>query len=99
VQTGASAVPVEDRSSATAGTELRHARAVAFSWWMWSALLLVALGGLALFARSVVVTVRTYGFGRGRMDRGPGAPSFWGALAVFAVDGASLLIWVHLLDH
>jgi hypothetical protein len=69
-----------------------------FSWWTWSALVLVLLGTLGLFVRSAVLTVREYGFGQGSMLRRPGAPWFWSAMALAAVVGVLMTIWVVLLD-
>lgn len=72
---------------------------VEFSWWVWAALLAVAVGGAAMFSRSVVLAVRADGFGRGRLHRGAAAPWFWGAMVVMTVDGVLLVGWVYLLDH
>jgi len=77
---------------------LRHARFMEFSWWIWSALVLLGLVAVGLVARSVVLTVREYGVGRGRMNRGPGAPWFWVGMALTAAAGLLLVIWVVLLD-
>ena len=69
-----------------------------FSWWTWSALVLVLLGALGLFVRSAVLTVREYGLGQGSLLRRPGAPWFWSAMALTTVVGVLMTIWVVLLD-
>lgn len=80
------------------GHEWGHARVVAFSWWSWSGLMLIGLIGAGLLVRSVVVTVREYGFGRGRMTDRPGAPWFWTGLAVLTIAGFLIVGWAFMLD-
>ena len=69
-----------------------------FSWWIWSALVLVGLIGTGLLFRSVVVTVREYGFGRGRMTSRPGAPWFWTGLATLIIAAFLVIGWAFMLD-
>ena len=75
-----------------------HARLMTFSWWIWSAFVLVGLIGAGLLFRSVGVTVREYGFGRGQMTRRPGAPWFWTGLATLIIAGFLVIGWAFMLD-
>lgn len=69
-----------------------------FSWWVWSALVLVGLIGAGLLLRATVLTVREYGYGRGRLTSRPGSPWFWAGLATLLGAGLLLIGWAYMLD-
>ena len=75
-----------------------QARLMTFSWWIWSAFVLVGLIGQGLLFRSVVVTEGEYGFGRGQMARRPRAPWFWTGLATPIIAGFLVIGWAFMLD-
>ncbi len=75
-----------------------HARLMTFSWWIWSAIVLVGLVGAGLLVRATVLTIREYGFGRGRLTSRPGAPWFWAGAATLFAAGLSTIGWAYSLD-
>ncbi|MFJ4222294.1 hypothetical protein [Curtobacterium luteum] len=70
-----------------------------FSWWTWSGLMVIALVGLGLIGRAVVVAIRRDGIGRARAERGTSAPWFWSGVAVLTVAGLLLILWIIALDR
>ncbi|WP_285063354.1 hypothetical protein [Frigoribacterium sp. ME-P-080] len=69
-----------------------------FSWWTWSGLVIVALGGLGLIGRACVMAVRRDGLAGARAERGPSAPWFWSGIGLLVVTGVVLALWVLALD-
>lgn len=91
---GSQSVIGHDRHQSRVG----HARLMTFSWWIWSALVLVGLVGAGLLVRATVVTIREYGFGRGRLTSRPGAPWFWAGVATLFAAGVLTIGWAYMLD-
>jgi hypothetical protein len=77
---------------------IRHPHHMEFSWWTWSGLVIVALGGLGLIGRACVMAVRRDGIARARAERGPSAPWFWSGIGLLVATGALLALWVLALD-
>ncbi|MWJ38195.1 hypothetical protein DOU12_06315 [Clavibacter michiganensis subsp. michiganensis] len=69
-----------------------------FSWWTWSALMVILLAGFVLMGRAVVIAVRRDGMGRGRPERGTSAPWWWAGLGLCGVSGALMILWIAALD-
>lgn len=60
--------------------------------------MVIALAGLGLVVRAVVIAVHRDGVGRARAERGASAPWFWSGIGVLLVAGLLLLLWVIALD-